>query len=159
MELLALDKSLQGTLSDEDIREWCHSLLELTDNDRPEDQPLRCRVWARLGQVEKSKKKRAIAFRTAAEAGDGPGAYEWARCLLFGDGCAQNFQEAGKWLHKAWERCKGTLDGKRDLTTCISSWAAFLSAMKPQPELESITPEQVDNVRNAIATANDEGKG
>lgn len=105
MKLLALEPNLRGTLSDEEIQKWCLSLLKQKETDGQDDKSFRSQVLTRLGQVAKSKTERADWFRQAAEAGDGPGAYEWARCLLF-DG---KLQEANTWFQEAQKRCQGHL--------------------------------------------------
>ena len=147
IKLLALEPGLRGVLSDEEIRVNCLSLLKEEDDDGSIGKDIRCQVLTRLGQVEKDKSKSAVWFRQAAEAGDGPGAYEWARCLLFGDGCPQNFQEAGKWFREARKRCEGS--GNPELAGHARSWLLFLLAMNDKG-LDSIPPEQRKERRREV---------
>lgn len=161
MELLVLDPTLQGLLSYEEIRKWGLVLLKTEDDGSAADNSLRGRVMTRLGLVAKNKHESADWFRKAAEAGDGPGAYEWARCLIFGDGCPVDFPAAESWLLKAWKQCKENRDGNRDWTSAISAWNGFLSAMKESEAAKvSLTHVQVENIRQDVKTdAMDTGNG
>ena len=149
LELLVLEPQLQSLLSEDEIRAWGLALLNREHIAAPIGKDIRGRVLTRLGRLEKEKTQSAEWFRQAAEAGDGPGTYEWARCLLYGDGCDRNFPEAEKWLHIAWKRCNGT-DRNSNLAAYISTWNSFLMALKPQTEEQSkevsITAEQVEKV-------------
>jgi TPR repeat protein len=129
MKLLALEPNLRGTLSDEEIQKWCLSLLKQKETDGQDDKSFRSQVLTRLGQVAKSKTERADWFRQAAEAGDGPGAYEWARCLLF-DG---KLQEANTWFQEAQKRCQDHLDGNRDLAAQAEAWHNCVYSMISEP--------------------------
>lgn len=169
MELLALEPNLRGTLSDDEIREWCLAWLDLPgtagENNGQVLEYLGVktvgeiggRVLTRLGRVAKDKHESADWFRKAAEAGDGPGAYEWARCLLYGDGCERDYSEAEKWLRKAWN----ILDGNSDLKAYASAWNGFLSALKERQAAEApVASEQEENLRDEVTTeAMDAGHG
>lgn len=169
MELLALEPNLRETLSDDEIREWCLAWLDLPgtageSNDRVLEYlgvktvgEIGGRVLTRLGRVSKDKHESADWFRKAAEAGDGPGAYECARCLLYGDGCDRDYSEAENWLRKAWN----ILDGNSDLKAYASAWNDFLATLKePQAAEVSVASEQEENLRDEVTTgAMDSGNG
>ena len=125
MAVLALDDRLRGPVKDAEIRNWCRHLLKLP----PGDERLRGRVLTRLGRipdgfgtVEAQRERSADCFRQAAEAGDGPGAYEWARCLLFGDGVPRSRRRAKEWFRKAAERCKGLEGDDGKLPPFADAW-------------------------------------
>ena len=61
-------------------------------------------------------------FRQAAEAGDGPGAYEYARCLLFGDGVPQDRRAAMQWLREAERLCGGLPGDDGRLAAFAGAW-------------------------------------
>jgi hypothetical protein len=139
MRLLALEPCLRGPLSDEEIQQWCLSLIKQENTDNPEDKGPRGQLLTRLGRLEKDKHKRAEWFRQAAEAGDGPGTYEWARCLLF-DG---KLQEADTWFQEARKRCS---ENHRDLAAQASSWHNCLFSIISY----SIPPEHVEKMRKML---------
>ena len=129
MAVLALDPRMNDAIPNDDIVAWCNVLRKITDFGTADGRRLLGRVFTRLGRtplgIQTPAKRlpwRAHLFRQAAEAGDGPGAYEYARCLLFGDGVPQDRRAAMQWLREAERLCGGLPGDDGRLAAFAGAW-------------------------------------
>ena len=121
MKTLALDPRLDPVQSARKTADWCEKAIgSLPGNS---EEGLRGRLLCRLASnrlvylATDSNRAGTLArcaalFREAAEAGNAEGAYEWARCLLFGDGVEPDRAAAKEWFEKAAEKAGDPADDR-----------------------------------------------